>query len=814
MAAPENNNEAVKIPELNTKQGWATSPKEFLFNYIRYIPLLIGAIGLSLVLAYLKIRYAPKIYKVQSSMLIKNDRNNNGAGANDERFAELFMTGGATNLGNEIEVLKSRPVLQRVGRDLNLQTQYYNKGNVISSLLYPNSPFTLDIISMADSSRSFGFDITLAGGDKFLLNESKTPFVFGQPFEIGGNRVRLVKSNIVDPHAYVSGKFSITWLSMDDLGGSLAGGLRIAQINEQTTILTLTQECENTTLGNDILNKLMLVYDTLVVEDKNRIAGNTLRFINDRLFDLSDTLRGVEGGMAEFKKHNEVFDIEGQSRSFMDNLGEAAKQRSELEVKKGILFFLLKYISDKKNEYELVPTVLGIEEPALLQLMGEYNRLQLERDANLKTTSANAPLILSMTSSLEKMRQNIYQALLNVQQAYNIGIASLDKKDQELHNRLSSLPEKSMQYLSRERRQKILNDLYSLLLQKKLEISMASASTISNSKILETAIGGGISISPDKKKIYTFYLALGLLIPIGFIALREFLQDKVRGRVDLEKNTHAPIIGEICHSEDSLSSLVVKNNSRSLISEQFRIIRTNLQYVVKKVEKPVILVTSSFSGEGKSFVSTNMGAVMALSGKKTVIMEFDIRKPKIVSGLDIKRKMGITNYIIGKATFQELLIKVGDTDNLYVIPCGPIPPNPAELLLDKRLDELMQEVMDHFEIVIMDTAPIGLVSDATNLARFANTSLYIVRQGYTFRKQLGLVEEMYNKKQLPGLCLVLNDVNKGGGYYGGYYGGNYGYYGGNYGYGNNSGYFEDEAGGKKGKKGKKGFSGFIKRIFG
>jgi tyrosine-protein kinase Etk/Wzc len=813
MTVSENNNEGLVIPELGAKQGWATSPKEFLFNYIRYIPLLVGAVGLFLVLAYLKIRYAPKIYRVQSSMLIKNDRNTSGAGSNDEKFEDLFMTGGTANLGNEIEVLKSRPVLQRVGKDLHLQTQYYNKGNVISSLLYPNSPFVLDILSMADSSRSFGFDITLVAGDKFLLNENKTPYVFGQPFEIGGNRVRLVKSLVVDPRAFVSGKFQIGWLSMDDLGESLGGGLRIAQINEQTTILTLSMECENTSLGNDILNKLMQVYDTLVVEDKNRIAGNTLRFINDRLFDLSDTLRGVEGGMAKFRKDNEVFDIEGQSRSFMDNLGAAAKQRSELEVKKGILSFLLTYISDKKNEYELVPTVLGIEEPALLQLMAEYNKLQLERDANLKTTSANAPLIISMTSGLEKMRQNIYQALLNVQQAYNIGIENLDKNDEQLHSRLSSLPEKSMQFLSRERRQKILNDLYSLLLQKKLEISMASASTISNSKILETAIGSGISVSPDTKKIYTFYLALGLLIPIGFIALREFLQDKVRGRVDLEKNTSTPIIGEICHSEDSLS-LVVKNNSRSLISEQFRMIRTNLQYVVKNAGKPVILVTSSFSGEGKSFVSTNMGAVMALSGKKTVIMEFDIRKPKIVSGLEIKRKMGITNYIIGKATFQELLIKVGDTDNLYVIPCGPIPPNPAELLLDQRLDELMQEVMDNFEIVIMDTAPIGLVSDATNLARFANTCLYIVREGYTFRKQLGLVEEMYKKKQLPGLCLVLNDVKKGGGYYGGYYGGSYGYYGGAYGYGNSSGYFEDESGSKKGRKGKKGLSGFIKRIFG
>jgi capsular exopolysaccharide synthesis family protein len=211
------------------------------------------------------------------------------------------------------------------------------------------------------------------------------------------------------------------------------------------------------------------------------------------------------------------------------------------------------------------------------------------------------------------------------------------------------------------------------------------------------------------------------------------------------------------------------------------------------------MVTSSFSGEGKSFISTNIGAVMALSGKKTVIMEFDIRKPKIVSGLDLKRKMGITNYIIGKASFEELLVKVQEVDNLYVIPCGPIPPNPAELLLDPRLNELMEEVMKAFEVVIMDTAPVGLVSDAITLGKYADCTLYIIRQGHTFRRQLGMIEELYVSKKLPSLSLLLNDVKVGSGYYGGYYGGGYGYYGG-YGYGHDSGYFEDESKNSKGNK--------------
>jgi tyrosine-protein kinase Etk/Wzc len=454
-----------------------------------------------------------------------------------------------------------------------------------------------------------------------------------------------------------------------------------------------------------------------------------------------------------------------------------------------VVDWLLSYIKDSKNEFNTVPTNLGIQEPALLQLVSEYNRLQLERDGNLKTTQPDNPLIVGLEGSIEKVRANIYQALLNVKQAYLIAEKNMDKQESEVKGEIRSLPGKSMQKVNIERQQRIFEELYSFLLQKKLETSISSASTISNSKVIEPATAPGNLISPDKKKIYILYIVMGLLLPTGGIAVVEMLRDKVSNRSEVEKRTQAPILGEIGHSENS-QTLVVARNSRRFISEQFRIIRTNLQYVVGKKDKPVIMVTSSFSGEGKSFISTNMGAVIALTGKKTVIMEFDIRKPKIVSGLDLKRKVGITNYIIGRGEFEDLLVKVDEVENLYVIPCGPIPPNPAELLLDPKLEELMQKVREHFDVVIMDTAPVGLVSDAINLSRFADCTLYIIRQGYTFRKQVGMIEELYVNKKLPGLSLLLNDVKADGSYYGGYYGG-YGYYAG-YAYGSESGYFEEE----------------------
>lgn len=768
---------------------WKPGPKEFIFRYLKYLPWVLITLALFLILAYLKVRWATSIYRVQSSLLIKDDHAENRA--SDARFDELFNSQGVSNLSNEIEILKSKPVLQRVARDLNLQTFYYNKGNVKTSLMYPDPPFFLEVPSLADSGQGFSCTITLLGSGKFLLDEGKTRLEFDKPFRVGNNLCRITRNPVYNENSFINTKFSTGWQPFKYAAENLAAGLSVAQINEQSTILTLAFEGENANLGNDVLNTLMSVYDSLIVEDKSRINANTLNFINTQLYILNDTLKGAQGGLKDYMVENQIFDIEGQSKNSLDNLKDVVKDKDAQEVRLNIINWLLNYIADKKNAYELVPTDLGIQETALVPMVAEYNQLQLEREASLRTTPESNALIIGMEVSLEKIRKEIYQALLNVKESYKITGSNLESHEQELQREIRSMPGKSIQLVNRQRQQRILEELYSLLLQKKLETQIASASTISNSKVVEPAAGSGTEISPDRKKIYTLYILLGLLIPGGIIALIEVLRDKVTSRADIDKNTSAPILGEIGHSNYK-NTLVVTKNSRRFISEQFRIIRTNLQYVIGKKENPVIMITSSFSGEGKSFVSTNIGAVMALADRKTVIMEFDIRKPKIVSGLELRRKMGITNYLIGSAKFEELVVKVEGVDNLYVIPCGPIPPNPSELLLDPRLDELMAEVQKRFDVVIMDTAPVGLVSDAVNLGRFADCTLYIIRQAYTFRRQIYAIDELYSEKKLPKISLLLNDVKIEGGYYGGYNGSG-GYYGG-YGYGTDSGYFEDEKG--------------------
>jgi capsular exopolysaccharide synthesis family protein len=393
-----------------------------------------------------------------------------------------------------------------------------------------------------------------------------------------------------------------------------------------------------------------------------------------------------------------------------------------------------------------------------------------------------------------KLKEDILTNLRNIRHTYTVAINDLSVKNNEADVAIKSMPGKERQLLDIKRQQQIFQELYSYLLQKQLETSISSASTISNIRVIEPALYTNYPIKPNRRSAYLLAIALGVLIPVGIIFLLEYLNDKVKTRMDVERATDAPIIGEVGHSEEP-GALVVMKNNRKFIAEQFRMIRTNFQYVLMNVEKPVVLVTSTFSGEGKSFISTNLGAVLAVSGKRTVILEFDIRKPKILKGLGLHEKKGITNFIVGNIPVDEIIYPVPEADNLFVIPCGPVPPNPAEMLLSEKLTKLFDELKKRFDTVIIDTAPAGLVSDAMSLGKFADATMYIIRYNYTFKKQIQLIQDIHSNKKLPKLSIIINDVYTKS-TYGSYYG--YGsYYAYGYGYAYGSNYFEESRRKKK-----------------
>ena len=755
--------------------------KDFVLRYIRYLPLFIISLMITLLLSYLYIRYATPFYNVKATLLIKSNDNNPGGG--DDVFNSMFMFKGKDDVGNEIEILKSLTLAKRTALSLGLQVRYYSIGNIKTSLLYSAHPFNLEVLKVTDSVNSVAFKVKLLDKDRFTLNEKEQVYAFNQNIQLPEGLFRFVKTDSVFSRLNYK-DYQVSWDPLEVAGQRLLSELAVAQIKDRSNILILSMQTIQPEMGAAILNRLMEEYQNSSVEDKNQIASRTIRFINDRLSILTNELGDVEKNLQQFKEKNQVINLGAQSELYLNNASDIDKQLTEKEVKIGIIRYLKEYIEDNKNNYTLVPSSLGLDEPTLMQLVREYNELQLRRDGQLKTTTLNNPSIKLIDSQLEKVRLNMLENLHNLELTSIMVRDNLKQKTAQFKQSTNAIPLKEKELLEISRQQGIKQSLYLYLLQKREETAITLASTISNSQVVDPAITSKYPITPNRINIRVLALFLGLLIPLVFIYLRELLNDKVNTRNDIHKITDMPMIGEIGHSEKS-ETLVVKENSRNVLAEQFRLIRTNLQYLIGKIDKPVILVTSTFSGEGKSFASVNIGAVMALTGKKTVILEFDIRKPKIVTSLKLQKKPGISNYIVGNVRMDEMLTLVPGTDNLFVIGCGPIPPNPAEMLLDEKLDQFFRELKMRFDVVVMDTAPSGLVSDAFQLGRFADCSLYIVRFNYTYKKQVVFIDEVYRNKKLPNAGILVNDIKTNSHYY------SYGNYSG-YGYGYAHGYTDDE----------------------
>lgn len=755
------------------------TPRELVFKYIRHLPWLILSVAVMLILAYIKLRYSVPIYSVSGKLLVTS-RGTSGGG---ERFDDIFtMQGGSIKINDEIEIIKSRSIAARVIKDLGLQTSIINKGKIRNSLVHPlEAPFIIDVNQPNDSTSVFSMMITVEE-DGYLLNEEKRKYFYGEMLQLENVKLRIFKNNR-DWRVFGSNQFIIYREALESKAAGLSGNITVAPLNDYTNVLGITFHTENIRMGVEIVNQYMYEYQQNSLEDKRQIAANALNFISQQLDTVKFGLSGIEGNLQRFREVNRIIDPEQQANVYFGQLTANDERLAEQAVKLRVADLLIKILSDENDPYKIVPSMLGTEEPVLLQQITEYNKLQLDRETALKSIPSGNPLIQTMESSIEKLRRNMIVNLRNVKETYQLNYEDIKKKLREADQRIGSIPAKEKQLLEVRRQQNILQELYSYLLQKKLETAIGSASTISNIKVVDPAIPGG-QVSPNRNSLYILALIIGIAIPAAIVLLKELLNDKVKTKTDIQQGTEAPILGEIGHAEDS-TTLVVTRNNRKFLAEQFRIIRSNLQYILPKVEKPVIHVTSSFSGEGKSFISTNLGAVIALSGKRTVILEFDIRKPKIMTGLGLKERRGLTNYIVGNVELDEIIYPVPEVENLYVIPCGPVPPNPAEMLLDERVVELFRQLRLQFDTIIIDTAPVGLVSDGITLGKHADASIYIVRHNYTLKKQIQLIDDIYRQKKLPHLSIIINDIVVRSGY-GGYYG--YGGYGYGYGYGYGHGY--------------------------
>ncbi|GAB3005842.1 polysaccharide biosynthesis tyrosine autokinase [Niabella terrae] len=754
------------------------SLRDLFYKYIRFLPLYLLFIAMAITGAWLYLRYTQEEYSATGTMLIDTE------GETSDKVEEL-MSGGLKdrNLQNEIEVLASKRLLTRVVDQLLLQFTYTAKGNVKDVNAYKLAPFTLQVHQLIDSTKIFSFNIEIESNQKFKVNG--TSISFDQKFTLPDGVFELVRTS----RAFPGSEYIISYKPVEIAAAEMTKRLSVQPKVSNTGILTIVYQSPNPYLSADVANSIMQQYNAMSVEQNTLSLKSKIDFADKRLNELQADIDSLKNRLVRYQKNNDLIDATSQIQQHLSVAGVQQELVQGREIALSSLSQIETYLQNKSNAFSsvIVPSSLGIEDLTLNSMIARYNEVQIQRRSLLEANvTEENPRIGTINQNLELLRKSILENIRILKANYQQLLAKASNQKSQNHAAASDLPEKAGEQKDLERQLASKQALFDILNENRELGALSVSGTLSGGSILENATPNLTPVKPSPGTVKLVALLLGLLLPTAFIFIKELLNDRINTRTDIQKVTEAPILGEIGHSAQG-KTLVVNKTNRSLISEQFRIIRSNLQYIIGKKDKAVILVTSSFSGEGKSFISTNLGAVLALTDKKTVILEFDLRKPRILAGLGLNKNPGVSNYMVSNTELDELLLPVPGESNLYVLPCGPIPPNPSELLLSERITELFEKLKENFDYVVVDTAPVGMVSDALTLGKYADCTLYVTRQGRTFKKQIGLIDEMYRLKKLPHLSIILNDVKMptGGGYYG-----NYGY--GYYGSGEQSGYYDDE----------------------
>ena len=558
--------------------------------------------------------------------------------------------------------------------------------------------------------------------------------------------------------------------------------MTIEPTSKTTSVAVISLKNSNVQRGKDFINKLLEMYNINTNNDKNEVAQKTAEFINERIGIISKELGSTEKDLESFKRGAGITDLTSDAQIALTGSAEYEKKRVENQTQINLLQDLQKYM--QSEGYEVLPSNIGLQDLNLAAAINRYNEVLVERKRLLRTSTENNPTIINLDTSIHAMKENVQVSLDRVLRGLFITKADLDREANRYSRRISEAPGQEREFVSIARQQEIKAGLYLMLLQKREENAITLAATANNAKIIDDAIADD---APKGRMIYLIALVLGVGIPVGVIYLLDLTKFKIEGRSDVEKLTSIPIVGDIPLTDEKQGAIAVFENQNNLMSETFRNIRTNLQFMLEN-DKKVILVTSTVSGEGKSFISANLAISLSLLGKKVIIVGLDIRKPGLNKVFNIPRKeVGITQYLANPEKNLMDLVQPSDVSkNLYILPGGTVPPNPTELLARDGLDKAIETLKKSFDYVILDTAPVGMVTDTLLIGRVADLSVYVCRADYTHKNEYTLINELAENNKLPKLCTVINGLDLKRRKYGYYYG--YGKYGKYYGYGKRYGY--------------------------
>ncbi len=738
-----------------------------VMRYLRQWPWFVASLIVALAGAYVYLLYQQPVYKVQATLLIKNDKKSMGQ---EGMLKEMDAFASEKVIENEIEILKSFSLMEQVVSNLHLNVRYFRDTNFGKREMYEDVPVQVIPEAPLDAIYQQQLEMSFPTAQTVKINGNVYPV--NQSVQTSFGRLRVYAKGAIKPSAE---PIYVQVLTQAAAVGSHLQSLQAAQATKASTVIALTLEDPMPKRGEAILNQLIAVYNQESVADKNKMAGNTLKFIEDRLGLISGDLQSVEKEYERYKSSNGITDLSTQAQSFLSTLQTNDAQLNETNLQLGALKDIEQYVQSKSDGRGAAPATLGLSDPVLLASVAKLNELELQRDQLARTTSEQNPMLQTLDTQIKATKNSLNENIQNMKSILTSTQKQLQANNVSLEGVIRTIPGKERNLLDISRQQAIKNNLYTYLLQKREETAVAFASTISDSRTIDPARSGGLPVKPVKQSIFIAFGLLGLLIPFGVMAGKDMLSNRVMRRTDVEEGTQVPILGEVVKSKRP-EALVISGKKQSVIAEQIRTLRTNLQFLRSNpTDSQVLLFTSSISGEGKSFISLNLGASLALVDRPTVILEMDLRKPKLHKNLNIFAGQGISNYLIGEATIDEILQPVPGTDNYYIISSGPIPPNPSELLSSPRLAQLIEELKARFHYILIDSPPIGLVTDAQLIAPLADATMYVVRHDHTPKAYIKQLDGWNREHRFNKLNVILNAVGEGDAYYYNYsYGAYYG----------------------------------------
>lgn len=758
--------------------------------------------------AMIYLRYKTPVYQAYAKLLIKDDDSRGRGGKSGVlTTSNLGIMSNSTGIDNEMEILSSLSIAQQAVRDLKLYVNYSLEGKVKDHLIYNSEPISVDLdpshleklnypISLEINRRGSSYTVT---GEylnpKTGVTNSIEKTITSFPTRIDTKTGIITLQSNGDRGLLPEGRaLKVTILSPKSVAAKYAGSLSVSQTSKTTTIAELVLKDESPQRAVDYLRQLAICYNRQANEDKNEIAVRTEEFINGRLEKINAELGSTEGSLEEYKKRNNMVELKMNAAQAVQNQDVYSQKLAEANTQMALLNSISEYLNDPSNKYQTLPSNVGLSDASATSLIDKYNDIVITRNRLLRSASESSPTVTPLTAQLDDLTSSIKRAMIQARKSMEIERNNIANMYGRYASQTNATPEQERILTQIGRQQDVKSGLYLMLLQKREENSISLAATADKGKLIDDPQYMG-KVSPKNSMIMLIALIMGLAIPAGVIFIVNFMRYKIEGHDDVAKLTSLPILADIAVASETAKTkadIVVHENQNNQMEEVFRSLRTNLQFIMAENEK-VVLFTSSTSGEGKTFTAANLAVSFALLDKKVVLVGLDIRKPRLAELFEINdHQHGITNLLTQPdptaADVKKQILKSGISNNLDILMAGPIPPNPAELVARKSLDQVIDILKETYDYVLIDSAPVGLVTDTLQIGRVANATVFLCRADYTPKEAFGYINDLAKEKKLPNMCVVINGIDMSKKKYGYYYGyGRYGKYG-RYGrYGHKSG---------------------------